>query len=460
MTDIAITALAHRDLDFNSPLSDVRAVGLIHSLRPLAGARILDLGCGWAELLLRLLEAEPTATGVGVDTHEAALERGRANAAARGLSDRVRLEAADAVATAANGTGGPVDVVTAIGVTHAWGGARHTLEAVRPLLRPGGRFLFGEGFWERPPTARASAGLKARPEDFLSLSELVDLAIGCGYRPLAVSVANADEWDSFESRWCGGLERWLLEHPADPAAGKVRAVADEHRDGWLGGYRGVLGFAYLTLAASTAPSAPSRWVHRGSTSGRALGAGNEASDSRRSWTADAPDDGGMETAYEIRAIGPEALEQLRVRDDAGRVPRPVRDDEGGSPLRCCLKRSLPGEAILPVAYAPLRRWAAATGADPGPYEEVGPVFIHPGPCSGPDGDGVPEQIRGERRVCRAYTADGRIKEGVLVDPGHPEAAGSIEEALAELFASPDTALAHVRAVEFGCFTYEARRREG
>jgi hypothetical protein len=64
---------------------------------------------------------------------------------------------------------------------------------------------------------------------------------------LSVSVANSDEWDSFETRFCAGRERWLLEHPDAPDAAEVRAAVDNHRNGWLHGYRGVLGFAYLTL---------------------------------------------------------------------------------------------------------------------------------------------------------------------------------------------------------------------
>jgi SAM-dependent methyltransferase len=241
--DTMIRSLSYTDLDFNSPLSDARATELLNSLRPLTGVRALDLGCGWAELLLRLLETDPSATGTGVDADSAAIARGRANAVTRGLTDRVRLEHTDV----SDWTGEPADVVTVIGSGHAWGGPRQTLEAVAPLLRPGGRLLLGEGFWERPPTEEALAALDATPDDYPSLEGLVALAVECGYRPLAVSVANADEWDSFESRWCGGLERWALEHPGTPEADRARQRADQHRAGWMA-YRGILGLAYLTLA--------------------------------------------------------------------------------------------------------------------------------------------------------------------------------------------------------------------
>ncbi len=160
---------------------------------------------------------------------------------------------------------------------------------------------------------------------------------------------------------------------------------------------------------------------------------------------------------QVRPIPPGALSQLRERDDAGHPPRLLIDQEGGSPLRCCLRRIRPGERVALVAYAPLRRWALETGADPGPYDEVGPVFIHPGPCAGPSDSGYPAEQTGSRRVLRAYSADGRILGGRLVEPaeiGDREAAGRV---LAETFADPQVALVHGRAVEFGCFQFEARR---
>jgi SAM-dependent methyltransferase len=232
----------HTYLDFNSPLSDTRAQDLIDTLQPLSGATVVDLGCGWAELLLRVVAADPSARGIGVDIDLAAIERGRANAESRGLGSRVRLDVDDATSWT-----GCADVMVCIGAGHAWNGTRKLLETAREHLRPGGRFLLGETFWERPPTPEALAALDAEPGDFGSLPDLVDLAIDCGYRMLSLSVAGTDEWDSFESRWCAGRERWLLDHPDAPDADEVRAFVDEHRNGWLRGYRGYLGFAYLTL---------------------------------------------------------------------------------------------------------------------------------------------------------------------------------------------------------------------
>ncbi|MEV5983668.1 DUF1203 domain-containing protein [Streptomyces sp. NPDC052051] len=154
------------------------------------------------------------------------------------------------------------------------------------------------------------------------------------------------------------------------------------------------------------------------------------------------------TTYTPRPIEPTVLKELRATDDAGRPTVPFTDDEGGSPLRCCLRRSTPGERIALVSYAPLRRWAAETGADPGAYEEVGPVFVHADACAGPELTGYP--FADAHRTVRRYSRDGRILGGRLVGTGH-------EAAVTEAFADPDVALVHVRAVEYGCFLYEVRR---
>ncbi|XVS62542.1 SAM-dependent methyltransferase [Actinosynnema sp. CA-299493] len=240
MTDVPLNG--HALLDFNSPLSDGKAYDLIGSLHLRPGERVVDYGCGWAELLLRAVEHEPNVRGLGVDSDDYAITRGRANAEARGLASRVTLEPADVTTWET----GPADVAISIGSSHAWGGTKQTLAAMHARLRPGGTLLLGDGFWERPPNAK-SVELFGEDE-FGTLSDLVDLTTAGGYRLLNLATATPDEWDSFESRWCASRERWLLEHPDHPQSAEVRSIVDDHRDAYLKGYRGHLGFAYLTLA--------------------------------------------------------------------------------------------------------------------------------------------------------------------------------------------------------------------
>ncbi|AZM46084.1 DUF1203 domain-containing protein [Streptomyces sp. WAC 06738] len=165
-------------------------------------------------------------------------------------------------------------------------------------------------------------------------------------------------------------------------------------------------------------------------------------------------------AYRPAPIPPAVLARLREADDAGRPAREVTDGEGGAPLRCCLRRSRAGERIALVSYAPLRRWAAAAGVDPGAYDEQGPVFVHAGECAGPvPGGGCPFAETAALRAFRRYDAGGRIVGGAALrlpeDPAAAEAA--TVRALAAAFAAPEVAFVHVRAVEYGCFLYEVPR---
>ncbi|UQA95381.1 DUF1203 domain-containing protein [Streptomyces halobius] len=171
--------------------------------------------------------------------------------------------------------------------------------------------------------------------------------------------------------------------------------------------------------------------------------------------------------YLPRPIPAATADELRTADDAGRPATPIIAREDGvpmdcvgSPLRCCLRAIEPGEEVALVSYAPLRRWAAATGADPGAYDEQGPVFIHAGACDGPDDtvtvSGYPFARPGALRTIRRYNAAGQIVGGRFFKIPLDAGAG-FDAVLDEAFAAADVALVHVRALEYGCFHFEVRR---
>ena len=85
MDRFKFTTIAHAPHRFCAPVSPAAFDSLVAQacLRP--GERVLDLGCGKAAMLLRLIERYAV-TGVGVDLNAAFLEEGRAHAIAMGLS--------------------------------------------------------------------------------------------------------------------------------------------------------------------------------------------------------------------------------------------------------------------------------------------------------------------------------------------------------------------------------------
>jgi hypothetical protein len=149
----------------------------------------------------------------------------------------------------------------------------------------------------------------------------------------------------------------------------------------------------------------------------------------------------------VHAIDPAELDEIRRsgRDTAGNAPVPW-PDAIGSPLRCCLRRARPDDDVLLISYAPQHQ--------PSPWREVGPVFVHAGPCGGwTEETGLPPELRSGPRVPRGYRADGSLDySAIRVVPEGED----VERPLQELLADPAVEEVHVRALAEQCFTYRVR----
>ena len=250
MTDAELPPRLTR-LTFHGPLSEARASRLVARLTRNGPRTVLDIGCGWGELMLRILEAAPDATGLGLDMDQGDLDRGRDNARARGLADRVTFVRESGVGTRR----GPADLVLCLGASHALteveppGHTAAALAELRRLVNPGGRVLLGEGFWHRTPTEAELAGMwpGTTAGEFGDLASLVDRAVSAGFRPAWIETATLEEWEDFESGYQCDEEEWLATHSDHPKAAEISERVDQHRSFWLRGYYGLLGLAYLTL---------------------------------------------------------------------------------------------------------------------------------------------------------------------------------------------------------------------
>jgi SAM-dependent methyltransferase len=231
--------LLRTELTWNTPLSDAHADRLLDHLELRAARRILDLGCGRGKLLLQALARAPSARGVGVDLDRWELEQGRAAAKESGLEDRVTFVAHDAAKYDAT-----ADRVLCIGASHAWGGTGSALTRLRPKTSPKGLLLFGDGYWVRPPPKRWAETFGPLSS---SLEELHAAARSKGWRVVQSDTADLEEWDQFEEASYRGLERFAKRAPDHPLSGSARTYAEKRRKDYYSGYRGLLGFAYLTL---------------------------------------------------------------------------------------------------------------------------------------------------------------------------------------------------------------------
>jgi hypothetical protein len=132
-------------------------------------------------------------------------------------------------------------------------------------------------------------------------------------------------------------------------------------------------------------------------------------------------------------------------DDFGNILNPVVDEAGGSPLRCCLRDARPGERIALIAHRPFP-W-------PGPYAEVGPIFIHADRCDGYDAPNLyPAGFANRRQLLRAYDHNRAICDAVPVKDG-----AQAERVLSWLLSRAEVDFVHSRNVEWGCYMFAIER---
>lgn len=237
-----MSRIAHANHPIKSPLDDDSLRQLLERGISRPDARVLDLGCGGGEWLLRALAACPRLRAEGVDVSEDALAQAREAASSLGVQEQQRLvlhHQAAADFTSAH----PFDLVLSVGATHAFGGLLPTLAAARKHLAPGGRVLVGDGFWEREPSPEAVEMLG----DLTDLATTLDRVTADGWTSVHGHVSTRRELDEYEWACWGSLAAWALDHPEDPDSFEILSTATTRRSEWLRSYRDSFGFVCLVL---------------------------------------------------------------------------------------------------------------------------------------------------------------------------------------------------------------------
>lgn len=227
--------IAHTGLDFAGPYDKAMLAGLFEQVSP-APATVLDVGCGQGGMLAWVLERYPDATGVGID-----LSLGDAATVTAAVGNRIELIETDAATMGLPAA----DLVVCVGSTHVFGGLDPTLARLRTATRR--HLVIGEGFWQQPPTPAALEALGGDESEFRSLEETLAPAEDMGLRMVAHVESSQEQWDHYETAWCGNLERFAAAHPHDPDSDALAETARRHREGYINGYRGILGFTLLLL---------------------------------------------------------------------------------------------------------------------------------------------------------------------------------------------------------------------
>ncbi|MHB8598813.1 MAG: SAM-dependent methyltransferase [Ktedonobacteraceae bacterium] len=241
------TTIAHQGMRYCNPFSSEKIEDIINLLDLTLEARVLDIGAGKAELLIRLVERF-SVHALGIDFSSAFLSEAYAQAKARIPPEKLTLQECD-VTTFQAGVES-FDLVICLGASHILGGFQGTLQHMDQWVRPGGQILIGDGYWKQEPAPEYLAAMGATRDEYLTHAQNVAIGVAKGLIPMYASVCNDDEWGRYEWLHLRNIERYAMQHPDDPDVPALIARIRSWRDLYLRWGRETLGFGLYLFQKS------------------------------------------------------------------------------------------------------------------------------------------------------------------------------------------------------------------
>ncbi len=233
--------ITHRHHHICNPTSEQKLTEICGLLGLEAGARVLDMGCGKGELLIRLAECYGI-TGVGVDLSPYAVRDARRRHRERIPDSTLKFVCQDG-RTFRPDEPTYFDLSMCVGASWIWNGHRGTLLALAAMTKPEGFILVGEPFWmeEPPPQYLATEGMQRG--DVGTHHDNVRTGEKEGLTFLYSAVSSPDDWDRYEGlQWYAAAE-YARRHPDDPDLTPLMARIRRSRDAYLRWGRDCLGWA-------------------------------------------------------------------------------------------------------------------------------------------------------------------------------------------------------------------------
>jgi SAM-dependent methyltransferase len=187
-------------------------------------SRVLDLGCGPAELLRRIVD-RTDASGVGVDSSPFAIEEARARIA-RSPVGRIELRLADVTRIDRL----PVhDLVLCIGPGWDTGGWSMLTDWAAGFVAPDGHLLLGDAAWRRVPTTGELETLGMEMDAYPLTERVEAIVTEAGAQVLWSHRVTGADWDAYGERYRHAMLDFARSSPEDPIAAAAR---ERSGSGW------------------------------------------------------------------------------------------------------------------------------------------------------------------------------------------------------------------------------------
>lgn len=202
------------------------------------GSRILDIGCGKGEFLLRLNKLYDV-SGIGIDKSPYCVNDAEKNKSDRAPEADIKYLLMDA---AEYKTRQEFDVTCCMGASWIYGGIKGTLNALNNNTKPGGLIITGEPYWLKEPSDEyLKADGTARDEFHTHMENVLmgdDLGLVCGY----TLASDVEDWDVYETLHWWAVSEYADSNPDDPDLPQVLESNEKSRKTYLKWGRATLGW--------------------------------------------------------------------------------------------------------------------------------------------------------------------------------------------------------------------------
>jgi SAM-dependent methyltransferase len=233
--------IIHRRHTVMNPVNEDGLEHLYGLLELGRGARVIDVGCGKGEMLIRLAEKYHV-KGVGVDKSPYCVREAAE-------SKRKRVPRADLKFLEMDGAqyrpenGEPSDLAMCMGATWIYGGYRNTIKALAGMTSPSGFVMVGEPFWRKTPSQEYLNSGELSTDSFDTHPGNVATGESEGLRTVYTLVSGEEDWDRYESlHWYAAAE-YALANPEDPDLEELSASVSKERESYLNWGRETMGWA-------------------------------------------------------------------------------------------------------------------------------------------------------------------------------------------------------------------------
>lgn len=181
---------------FNIPISLPKVDQLIDCLTLSSHDSVIDVGCGRGEFLLKTTERRGI-RGLGIDNNPDLIASATSAALTRVPPGSYEFKVADAQALPV--ADGSFAVAMCLGSTHAFGmgdvAFPTALRELTRIVKPGGQFLIGEGYWKQEPNPEYLEMIGEPVGIYRDHAGNVAFAEEQGLVPQYAITSNEDEWD-------------------------------------------------------------------------------------------------------------------------------------------------------------------------------------------------------------------------------------------------------------------------